>query len=202
MMVIGLTGGIASGKSTVSNRLKTCYGAEVIDADAIAYELSQQGQPIWRSFVDHYGPERALLPDGGLNREGIGQIVFADPEERRWLDAMAHPLIQGEVQARLDRCCAAKAQTVVLDVPLLFEVGWESMADQIWVVYVDADTQLRRLIERNHLAEDLARQRVASQLSLEEKKQRADVVIDNRGSLADTIRQVDRAWEDAQQQEV
>jgi len=195
MIVIGLTGGIASGKSTVSNRLKTYYGSQVIDADAIAYEFSQPGRPLWQNFVARYGKERALLPDGELNRAGIGQLVFSQPAERRWVDSMSHPLIQQEIAVRIERCRAAGEKVIVLDVPLLFESGWDAMTDAVWVVYVDAAVQLRRLIERNRLPETLAKQRIASQMPLLEKKQRADVVIDNNGTLAETIRQVDHAWE-------
>ena len=195
MIVIGLTGGIASGKSTVSNRLKTYYGSQVIDADAIAYEFSQPGRPLWQNFVARYGKERALLPDGELNRAGIGQLVFSQPAERRWVDSMAHPLIQQEIAARIERSRAAGEKVIVLDVPLLFESGWDAMTDAVWVVYVDAAVQLRRLVERNRLPEALAKQRIASQMPLLEKKQRADVVIDNNGTLAETIRQVDHAWE-------
>ena len=195
MIVIGLTGGIASGKSTVSNRLKTYYGSQVIDADAIVYEFSHPGRPIWQNFVARYGKERALLPDGELNRAAIGQLVFSQPAERRWVDSMAHPLIQQEIAARIERCRAAGEKVIVLDVPLLFESGWDAMTDAVWVVYVDAAVQLRRLVERNRMPEALARQRIASQMPLLEKRQRADVVIDNNGTLAETIRQVDHAWE-------
>lgn len=195
MYVIGLTGGIACGKSTVSQRLKEKHGAVILDTDRIAWEMAAPQQPLWRSYVERYGSERATLADGTLDRAAIGEIVFADPAERAWVDGMAHPLIKSEVHQRLKQHQAQGALVAVLDVPLLFEAGWQTMADEIWVVYADEATQLQRLMERNEMPEVLARQRVASQMPLAEKKRRADVIIDNSGALAEAMRQVDAAWE-------
>lgn len=195
MYVIGLTGGIACGKSTVAKRLKEKYQAPLLDTDRIAWDMSAPGEPLWQSYVDRYGQEKALLPNGQLDREAIGKIVFSQPEERIWVDRMSHPLIKEEVRCRLKRCREAGQRVAVVDVPLLFEAGWEPLVDEIWVVYVDEATQLARLIERNQLPEALARQRIASQMPLAEKKRRAGVVIDNTGGLEATLAQVDAAWD-------
>lgn len=131
MYVIGLTGGIACGKSTVSQWLREKYRVPVLDADAIAVEMSAAGKPLWQSYVDRYGAQRALLPDGQLNRAAIGQIVFADPKERTWMDRMAHPLVREEAMRRLQALREQGITVAVLDVPLLFEAGWEDMADEV-----------------------------------------------------------------------
>jgi len=195
MIVMGLTGGIASGKSTVAETLRSYKGACHIDADAIAYELSEPGQPMWQSYVDHFGKEKALLPDGSLNRAGIGEIVFHHPEERSWMDGMAHPLIRKEIQRRVEEAREAGKLVAILDVPLLFEVGWDKLVDKIWVVYVNPATQLSRLIARNGLTEEAAKARIASQMSLEEKASRADMIIDNNGGLQELLSQIERAWQ-------
>lgn len=195
MYVIGLTGGIACGKSTVSRWLREKYHLPILDADAIAEALSTPGGSLWQSYMDRYGAARALLPNGQLNRAAIGQIVFADPKERAWMDRMAHPLIRNEAMRRLAALRKEACPAVILDVPLLFEAGWDDMADEIWVVYADEATQLTRLMERSGLSETLARQRIASQMPLAEKKRRADVVIDNTGDLEAMQMQVAAAWQ-------
>ena len=195
MLVMGLTGGIASGKSTVANRLKEFDGACHIDADAIAYELSEPGQPMWQGYVEHFGREQALLADGTLNRAGIGEIVFHHPEERHWMDEMAHPLIKAEINRRIAAAQKAGMKVAILDIPLLFEVGWEKLADFVWVVYVSPETQIARLIARNGLTEEAAQARIASQMSLGEKAKLADTVIDNNGGLEELLGQIDAAWQ-------
>ena len=195
MRVIGLTGGIASGKSTVSRRLHELYGAEILDADVAAYRIAEPDAPLWRMFVERYGKEKALLEDGTLNRAAIGKIVFANSEERKWLDSVSHPLVKEEILKQIEECKKKGVRTAVLDTPLLYEAGWETLADCVWVVYVSPETQLKRLIERNNLTEQLARDRIASQMPLSEKKARADVVIDNDGDIEATYAQIDAAWE-------
>lgn len=196
MIVMGLTGGIASGKSTVAETLKGYDGAFHIDADAIAYELSEPEQPMWKCYVDHFGKEKALLPDGALNRAGIGEIVFHNPEERKWMDGMAHPLIRNEIEQRIAAAEQAGKLVAIVDVPLLFEIGWDKMVDTIWVVNVSPATQLARLMARNGLTLEAAQARIASQMSLAEKVRQADVVIDNNGGLEDLLVQIKAAWEE------
>lgn len=192
MYVIGLTGGIASGKSTVSNFLRE-LGAVVIDADAIARQLANPQQPLWQKFVEHFG-EQVLLADKSLDRRKIGAIVFADKEQRRWLDEVSHPLIEKELRRQLAAGKAQQTDVVVLDVPLLYEVQWDKLTDEVWVVYVDEQTQLERLQKRDAMPEALARQRIAAQLPLEEKARKADVVIDNMGLQEQTKEQVRVRW--------
>lgn len=187
--VIGLTGGIASGKSTVSQRLRE-LGAHVIDADAITYRLSEPGQPLWTAYRAHFG-DLALAADGTLDRKAIGALVFTQPPEREWIDRTAHPLVMAEMRAEMARHAH---EVIVLDVPLLFEVGWDTLATEVWLVYVNAATQLARLRSRNGWTEAEARNRIASQMSLEEKRRRADLVIDNSGDLAHTYRQVEQYY--------
>lgn len=191
MFVIGLTGGIASGKSTVARYLQQRKVA-LLDADAIAHELSQQGKPIWKGFVEHFGRE-VLSKENAIQRNKIGRIVFSDARERQWLDHMTHPLIQEEIFKRLELYRQEGQPFVVLDIPLLFETGWDKFVNAVWVVYVDEATQLRRLQERDGFDEIASRRRIASQMSLEVKKGKADVVIDNRGLPETMIQQVDLA---------
>lgn len=191
MIVIGLTGGIASGKSTVSSYLRE-RGIPLLDADAVAYELSEPEGPIWRCFVEHFG-RGILAEDGTLQRDAIAQRVFGNAQEKAWLDAASHPLIQEVLRERMEEYRRAGAAVVVLDIPLLFETGWDRLVDVVWVVYVNAATQLLRLRERNGYDEETARRRIAAQMSLEEKKQRADVIVDNNGSQEAARLQVDAA---------
>ncbi len=194
MKVIGLTGGIASGKSTVSGFLREQYGAVVLDADEVAREIAEPRKPLWEAFVLRYGKERVLLADETLDREAIAEIVFHDASERIWMDGVAHPLIKRRMLERLDECKAAGKKLVVLDVPLLYEAGWEKIPDEVWVVYVGPKTQMKRLMHRNGLSADLARERIASQMPMEEKRLRADVVIDNNGTREETVAQVKAAF--------
>lgn len=192
MRVIGLTGGIASGKSTVSGLLREQYGAVILDADEVAREIAEPGEPLWEAFVSRYGKDRVLCSDGTLNREAIAAIVFHDASERIWMDGTAHPLIKQRMLDRLAECKRAGEQLVVLDVPLLYEAGWDKIPDEVWVVFVERKTQLQRLMHRNNLSETLAQERIASQLPMEEKRRRADVVIDNNGTREETVSQVQK----------
>ena len=194
MRVIGLTGGIACGKSTVSHQLHEEYGAAILDADAIAYQLAEPGNKLWSAFIARYGQARVSRCDGTLNRAAIAEIVFQNPEEKRWMDATAHPMIRQKLLDELDNCRVQGKHTVVLDVPLLYEVGWETLPNEVWVVYVKAEIQLRRLMERNGISEKIAQARIAAQIPLEEKKKRADVIIDNSGSREETMLQVREAF--------
>ena len=194
MRIIGLTGGIACGKSTVSHQLHEEFGAVILDADVIAYNLAEPGNLLWKAFISRYGKERIMQFDGTLNRSAIAEIVFRDETEKKWMDDTAHPVIRKKLLEELSVCRTAGQQVVVLDVPLLFEVGWETLPSEVWVVYLKAEIQLKRLMERNGISEEMARNRIASQMSLEEKKKRADVVIDNSGSREETMIQVRRAF--------
>ncbi|MBQ1336590.1 MAG: dephospho-CoA kinase, partial [Selenomonadaceae bacterium] len=142
MKILGLTGGIASGKSTVSRHLLG-LGAAIIDTDRIAYELAMPHRPLWEAYLEHFGTG-VLLPDNTLDRKAIGQRVFRDAMERRWVDDTAHPMIRKTVENQLETCKESGTSVAVLDVPLLFEVGWDSLAESVWVVYVPPAIQLSR----------------------------------------------------------
>lgn len=193
MFIIGLTGGIASGKSTVSKILAE-QGAIILDADAVARTLSMPNEAGWKLFVEHFGAS-VLLENQCIDRAKIGRIVFADNKEREWVNNMMHPQIEAELQSQLIRLRAKNAKIVVLDVPLLFETKLDVFVNTIWVVYVTEKIQMQRLMQRNDLSEKLARQRIASQISLEEKVKRADFIINNTENIEKTRLQVVTAWE-------
>lgn len=192
MYLIGLTGGIASGKSAVS-RLLSEWGAPIIDADVIARRIVTPHQPAWRQIVSIFG-EQILCPDGTINRRQLGDIIFNDAEKRKKLNEITHPEIWNQIAAAVKRAEAAERGIVVLDIPLLLETNWNNRVDEIWVVYVDRQTQIQRLMNRDHLTWSQAEARITSQLSLEEKKQYADIVIDNSGSFESTREQVEYNW--------
>ncbi len=198
MVVIGLTGGIASGKSLVSSFLRE-LGAVVIDADLIAREVVAPGQPALAMIVEAFGPG-ILRPDGSLDRKALGALVFADPDLRKKLEEITHPFIIARIKEELARLAESCPDgVVVLDAPLLFEAGLEGLVDEVWVVYVDAATQLARLMSRDGLTRAEAEQRLAAQIPLAEKARRADRVIDNSGTPEATRAQVNRLWRELQE---
>jgi dephospho-CoA kinase len=192
-MNIGLTGGIATGKSTAA-RLLTERGAILIDLDGIAREVVEPGQPSLARIAERFG-QAVLNEDGSLNRKKLGSIIFADPAERKALEQILHPAIRTVMRERM---AFHERQTpdrlVVVDVPLLYESQLESYFEQIMVVYVPRDEQLKRLMQRDKLSEEEAERRLAAQMDIEEKKSRADIVIDNSGSLAHMEQQIERYW--------
>lgn len=195
MLVIGLTGGIATGKSTVSRMLRE-LGAPVVDADAIVHELQQPGTPVTMAIGREFGPE-VIRPDGSLDRAALGRIVFSDPARRKALEAIVHPAVRERMYAEMERCRQAGEPAVVLDIPLLIESGWQRTVDQVWLVYVDRATQLARLIGRDGLTPAAAEQRLAAQMDLEAKRAMAHFIIDNRGTLDETRVQVEAVWRQA-----
>ena len=193
MRIIGLTGGIACGKSTVSKALRA-LGAAIIDADALAHELSQPNAPIFNAYVERFG--REIVTAGGmLDRAAIAARVFADPAVRAEVDAIAHPLVRTAAEERLRAARAAGKKAAVLDVPLLFEAGWDVLADEVWVVALPAEEQLARLLARDKtMSEGEARARISAQMSLAEKCARADIVIDNSGTAKETRECIEQLW--------
>lgn len=192
MHVIGLTGGIASGKSLVSRELQR-LGAPVIDADQIAREVVQPGKPAWEMIVREFG--RSFLDSSGcLDRKALARLVFSNPRELEKLNRITHPRILAEIARQVQQYRSAHTEVVVLDAPLLFETGLDRAVDEIWVVNIDAPTQVRRLMERDGLTEQEARRRIELQMPLPEKVRRANRVFDNMGTPEMTACQVREAW--------
>jgi dephospho-CoA kinase len=186
---IGLTGGIASGKSSVGGLL-AARGLPVLDADRYARDALAPGQPATRAVLARYGSKVQGEGEEALDRAALGRIVFADEKERRWLEALVHPLVRQRYEREL--AALADAPTVVLMVPLLFEAELEALCSEVWLVDCGEDQQLQRLMVRDGLGEEEARRRLAAQWPLARKRGLADVVIDNRGSPAQLS---ERLWE-------
>ncbi|MFN2451172.1 MAG: dephospho-CoA kinase [Candidatus Dormibacteria bacterium] len=193
MRVIGLTGGIASGKSTVAAMLAE-HGAVVVDADRLAREVVAPGQPALAEVVATFGGQ-VLQPDGALDRTALGRLVFADDAARRRLEAITHPPVRTLMAQRVaEAVTCSGAPLVVADIPLLFEGGRGHEFSGVLLVAATEATQLRRLQERDGLDDAAARQRLAAQLPMEEKRRRATWVIDNDAALPATRAALDRWW--------
>lgn len=193
-MVIGLTGNIGSGKSTVSRRLAE-LGAEVIDTDRVSRDVVAAGTPGLEKIVREFGPG-VLNHDGELDRARMAALVFENPEARARLEAIIHPEVIGVVSRRISeyRECSGSAPLLVVEVPLLIESGMHRMMDEIWVVTVDRNTQVKRVMDRSGLSGEEVVKRIKAQMPQEEKCKYAHRVIDNSGSIEETIRQVDAIW--------
>ena len=188
-MLIGLTGGIASGKSAVANRLAE-LGAEIIDTDLISREVVEPGTPALAQIAAHFGPE-VIAEDGTLNRAVVREKVFANPNERKWLEALLHPLIR---QTAMDRAQRSQAQLAVLVVPLLFESGQYQHTDLNLVVDVSVDLQRQRVLARDVVSEDQVEQILSAQMSRAARLEKADRVIENSGTLEQLFAQVDSLY--------
>ncbi|MGI6413125.1 MAG: dephospho-CoA kinase [Syntrophomonadaceae bacterium] len=189
MQLIGLTGGIASGKSTVSKVLRE-LGAAVIDVDKVAHKAMEPHKPAWTDIVNYFGRE-ILAADMTIDREKLGQVVFNDPDKLKKLNAITHPRIHELVKQQIDCLRLSQPDAIVfVEVPLLYEANKEKNYDEVWVVWVDRETQIKRLMQRNGLDRDLAIKRIEAQMSLDEKAKRADVVIDNSKGVEETIKVV------------
>ncbi len=176
---IGLTGGIATGKSTVGQLLAGRFGLPVLDADLYARGALAPASPGALAVLDRYGAPVAARAGGSIDRAALGRIVFADPQERRWLEQLVHPLVRQRFEAELQRL--APEPVVVLMVPLLFEAGLESLCSEVWLVTCRAETQLQRLLRRDGLLEQEALARIAAQWPLDRKQALADRLISNDG---------------------
>lgn len=192
-MNIGLTGGIATGKSTVSSMLIR-KGALLVDADLIAREVMLPGHPVLAAVAAHFGQD-VIQADGQLDRKKLGEIIFNDPKERLTLNGITHPAIRQEIRRQMVEYEAAYPERlVVVDIPLLYESELQTLFEKVIVVYVPKDKQLQRLMERDGITEERALARLNSQMDIEQKKCMADEVIDNSGTLAETSEQVDKLW--------
>lgn len=188
--IIGLTGGIGTGKSTVSHYLATSYQLPILDADIYAREAVQKSSPILSAIASRYSD--ILLPDGTLNRQKLGQIVFNNTDERRWLEQQIHPWVRDRLIGAL--YVLPSQQTAVLVVPLLFEAQMTDLVTEIWVVYCSKQQQLERLMQRDNLTLEQAQARINSQMPIEEKCDRADIVLDNSSTLYALLKRVDAAF--------
>ncbi len=186
--LIGLTGGIATGKTTVSNYLANTYNIPIFDADIYAREAVEPGSPILDRIVERYG-KNILTSDGKLDRKQLGNIIFNQPNERHWLEQQIHPYVRDRFQKAINEL--PLNATAVLAIPLLFEAKITYLVTEIWVVFAEKKQQLDRLINRDGLTLEQAEARINSQMSLEEKCQMADVVLDNSSSLENLLQQVD-----------
>ena len=193
MKVIGLTGGTGSGKSAVAGILAE-KGCLYISADRIARDVVEPGQPALGEIREAFGPS-VLKPDGSLDRGGLAEIVFSEPEARERLESIIHPRVIARIgdmieNARAEGACPA----VVVEVPLLYESGTEDMMDEVWVVDADEEVQIRRMTQRDGLNEEQARSRLLAQMDPRVRAGMADALIENNGSLHELTRAVERAW--------
>ena len=191
-MVIGLTGGIASGKSTISSILKE-LGAYIVDADIIARSVVQKDEKAYNEIVQNFGKE-ILMSNGEINRKKLGHMVFSDSEKLELLNHITHPEIIKRVKKKVEEYKHIGAKVIVIDAAILIEVGLDSYCDSIWLVTVDLETQIRRLMERDKCAYMDALNRINSQYTNEKKSQFADVIIDNNKPIKEVETKVKELW--------
>ncbi|MED3653494.1 dephospho-CoA kinase [Heyndrickxia sporothermodurans] len=189
-MIIGLTGGIASGKSTVSAMLKA-KGYTIVDADIAAREVVNIGEDAYYGIIEAFGKE-ILLEDGNIDRKKLGSIVFHNTEKRLLLNSIVHPAVRNYMQKKKAEAIEDGKQTIIMDIPLLFESKLTYMVDKTILVFVDPNIQKERLMKRNHLSEEDAIARIRSQMPLKEKIQLSDAVIDNNETLEETKKQLNK----------
>ncbi|MDO7786714.1 dephospho-CoA kinase [Desulforamulus aquiferis] len=192
-MIIGLTGNIASGKSTIAKLLEE-LGAQVIDTDQLARQVVEPDTPALKEIVNFFGP--GILHGGGsLDRTKLAELIYKDPTAKKRLEQIVHPAIEKELisQIKLFKDCSPKG-ILVLQIPLLIEVGWQNKVDQVWLVKVDLQTQIHRLINRDKLSPEQAMARINSQMPQSQKAKHAHIVIDNSDSIEETRQQVLKAW--------
>ena len=189
-MALGLTGGIASGKTTAANFLKS-IGAKIIDADKIAHKIMEPDGPAYSDIVQFFG-NNILDDDGSINRKKLGEIIFNNSELRQKLEKITHPIILNKIKTRLKENAD---NNTVLVAPLLFEVGIDNLVDQVWVIYCNRETQINRLKDRDGVTREAAIARINAQMSLEKKIEKADLAIENENSIEDLERKLKLAWE-------
>lgn len=185
--IIGITGGISSGKSTVTNFLRQ-RGFQVIDADALVHQLQAPGGRLYNILVEHFG-NQVVLKNGQLNRPLLASLIFSNPEEQEWSKETQGQVILEELAALKNQLAQTEA-IFFMDIPLLFEQGYESWFDEVWLIYLDRETQIERLMNRDKLSLEAAESRLSSQWSLDKKKKLATHIIDNSGSLDQLLSQI------------
>ncbi len=193
MLNVGLTGGIATGKSTVAGILSD-KGAVLIDFDELSHDVENPGTPVWRQIVHHFG-EGILHADRTIDRRRLGEIVFTDKEKLALLNRIVHPAVIERWRRRLEEIRHSQPQAIVLsDIPLLIEAGLRTMVDLVLLVYIPAEEQIARLMARNGCTRQEACRRLACQMPIEEKLPLADIVVRNEGSREETRRRLDALW--------
>ena len=200
MLNVGLTGGIASGKSTVA-KMFVKNGAHLIDFDGLAHEVQEPEKPAWKEVVNHFG-ERILQPDKKIDRVKLGNIVFTDKEKLAELNNIVHPLVYQEWHVRLEKIGKKEKHAIVLsDIPLLFEGNMQNLFDLTILVLIAPKEQICRLMARNGVSKEEAEKRLKSQMPISEKIALADIVIDNEGSIPETEKRAGKVWQELLQQE-
>ncbi|HEY5625167.1 MAG TPA: dephospho-CoA kinase [Dehalococcoidia bacterium] len=192
MYVIGLTGGIGSGKSTVAKVLEE-QGASVLSADLIGHEVYNPGRPAWQEIVNEFGPE-VVADDGTIDRKKLGAIVFSDPKHLAALNSIVHPRMKGMMRERLAALAREGVEIAVLEAALLFEARWDDLANEVWVTTLAPEIAAKRTSERSGLAEEQVLERIKSQMSNEERSRNAQVIIDTDCDIEGTTQQALDAW--------
>ena len=192
MIVIGLTGGIGSGKSEVTRMLKD-LGTEIIDADRVGHEAYLPNTETYDKLVAEFGDD-ILRTDGAIDRKKLGARIFAEPEARERLNAIVHPRMYTMIDERIQRLREQGATAVVLDAAILIEAGWQSLVDEVWVVAASEEMVVQRIGQRNGLPAEQVRQRIRAQITSEERARHAAVVIDNSRGLDELSAQVQEVW--------
>lgn len=187
-MIIGLTGGIATGKSKVSGFLMK-QGLPVVDADKVAREVVEPGEKAYSQIIDHFGTE-ILDKDGSINRKELGRVIFSDREKREMLNQIVHPAVRRRMIEKKEAIQKQGSELVVFDIPLLIENKLQHMVDLVVLVYAEPAVQMKRLMERDNQGTEDAKNRIASQMPIDEKKQHADEIIDNSGPEEETEQQI------------
>jgi dephospho-CoA kinase len=189
--VIGLTGGVGMGKTTVSNYLAETYQIPVLDADLLARQAVEPGSPGLQKIVERYGAQ--VLRDQSLDRSRLGEIIFSNPAERLWLEQLIHPIVRDRLQAGLADLANQHYTTAVLAIPLLFESKMTDLVTEIWVVYTPLERQIDRIQQRDRLSFEQINSRIDSQMPIDQKIDRADRVLDNSSTLEALLDQIDTA---------
>lgn len=195
MKIIGLTGGIGSGKTSVAAKLRA-LGARVFDADEAAKNAVLPGTEGFFKVVESFGPQ-IVDADGKLNRMALAEIVFNDKESLKRLEEIIHSYVWQETDKFLNACREAGERAVILDIPLLIECGWHQKVDEVWLVVLPVEKQIMRTMERSGMTAEAVQARIAAQMPLDQKKKYATLVIDNSGAWEETEKQVITAWEKA-----
>ena len=195
MLVVGLTGGIASGKSTISKYLAS-HGAKIIDADKIARDIVEPGKEAWKKIKSSFG-SAVFNEDQTLNRAKLGKIIFEYPEQRQVLNAIIHPEVIAETQRLIDTYKRDKTiPLIVVDAPLLIEAKMTPLVDEVWVINISKEKQIERVMERDNITKEEAEQRIASQMPTEEKIKYAHRLIDTNINKEETFKEVSKLWEE------